>query len=93
MRYVFLMCVGLCLCGFSCATVKGQIDLNRDDKGKLISVKHSAKGTADWKIKEGDTSVEIKTKKIPKPNFLDNVTRLAETGIANRVVNSQEGKD
>ena len=89
MKYI----LALCLCLGGCATVKGQLDLIRDDNGKLAAVKYESKGTADWEIKEGDTSVGIKTKKIPKPSMLDKVADLATIGLTNRVVNNEENKD
>ena len=89
MRYVLVLCLGLC--GISCSTVRGNIDLTRNDKGEIMTVKYDAKGTVDFKIKKDE--VEVKTKKIPKPSMLDKVADLATIGLTNRVVNNEEDKD
>ena len=89
MRYVLVLCLGLC--GISCSTVRGNIDLTRNDKGEIMTVQYDSKGMVDFKIKKD--AVEVKTRKVPKPSFLDRAADLATVGLANRVTNSEKDED
>lgn len=87
MKYIGLVLL-LSVINISCNTVKGSIDLSRNDKGEIIKVEYAAKNMMDFKVKKDE--VDVKTRREPKPTALDKVLDTFALGAANRVMNKED---
>ena len=94
MRYVWLILAVLMLSGFglpSCATFRGSLDVEYDDKGNIVHADFESKGgVIDLKVK--GNSLEMKGRESDKESFVEKAAGKAYS-FTERALLLEESKE